>query len=151
MENAFCDPIYSKQYGTWQSPRPLDDHCILHLICTFCAPYPMASHNGIARCHKASNLAWRRFYWKYLRGEATRVGHELLDHARPNGYVPGLMSYQILAETLGLKDSDEESQVNEEGSDEESQEEPSEMQRITWTRSPPFDFGPIPRLQAIIE
>ena len=111
----------------------------------------MASHNGIARCHKASNLAWRRFYWKYLRGEATRVGHELLDHARPNGYVPGLMSYQILAETLGLKDSDEESQVKEEGSDEESQEEPSEMQRITWTRSPPFDFGPIPRLQAIIE
>ena len=151
MENAFCDPIYSKQYGTWQSPRPLDDHCILHLICTFCAPWDVARHNGIARCHKASNLAWRRFYWKYLRGEAARVGHELLDHARPNRHVPGLMSYQILAETLGLKDSDEESQVNEEGSDEESQEEPSEMQRITWTRSPPFDFGPIPRLQAIIE
>ena len=152
MENAFCDPIYSKQYGTWQSPRPLDDHCILHLICTFCAPNEVALHNGIARCHKASNLAWRRFYWKYLRGEATRVGHELLDHARPNGYVPGLMSYQILAETLGLKDSDEESQVNEEGSDEESQEEPSEMQRITWTRSSwrsrnfhLLDFGSLPR------
>ena len=140
MENAFCDPIYSKQYGTWQSPRPLDDHCILHLICTFCAPNDVALHNGIARCHKASNLAWRRFYLKAVRDFATIIKHELLD-VSPNEPVPGLMNYLDFVDTLGLEES----------SDEESQEEPSEMQRITWTRSPPFDFGPIPRLQAIIE
>ena len=146
MENAFCDPIYSKQYGTWQRPRPLDDHCILHLICTFCATSPMASHNGIARCHKASNLAWRRFYWKYVRDFATIIKHELLD-VSPNEPVPGLMNYLDFVDTLGLEES----------SDEESQEEPSEPPGIifpmpgspirSW-RSENFhllDFGSLPR------
>ena len=146
MENAFCDPIYSKQYGTWQRPRPLDDHCILHLSCTFCATSPMASHNGIARCHKASNLAWRRFYLKAVRDFATIIKHELLD-VSPNEPVPGLMNYLDFVDTLGLEES----------SDEESQEEPSEPPGIifpmpgspirSW-RSENFhllDFGSLPR------
>ena len=147
MENAFCDPIYSKQYGTWQSPRPLDDHCILHLICTFCATSPMASHNGIARCHKASNLAWRRFYWKSVRNFATIIKQELMEvEITAPQHVPGLMNFLDFADTLGLEQS----------SDEESQEEPTELPGIismpgsplrSW-RSRNFhllDFGSLPR------
>ena len=105
----------------------------------------MASHNGIARCHKASNLAWRRFYLKAVRDFATIIKHELLD-VSPNEPVPGLMNYLDFVDTLGLEES----------SDEESQEEPSETPGIILSMPGPIrswrslnfhllDFGSLPR------
>ena len=81
----------------------------------------MASHNGIARCHKASNLAWRRFYLKAVRDFATIIKQELMEvEITAPQHVPGLMNFLDFADTLGLEQS----------SDEESQEEPSEIRGL---------------------
>ena len=68
------------------------DQTQVNLIVNFCVLAPSAKHNGIARCSRKCNIAWRGMHRKHVR-ENLEALMEKFEMAR----------YAEASHTLGLK------------------------------------------------